>query len=226
MKGTFKSIKAYIVMAAFLFLFPCAWAQESTVNSISGDDYYLMPAFGQGMVYLRGQGPAEGKLNICAVDNTLRYIDDDGTELAAAGNDDILQVRIDTVTFIRYQNAFLRLYPVSGDTGIAVKREVRIMNDAKQGAYGADSRTSSIKEYNTLYTEGVAIELNKNREYPYKVSETLLIYKGDSILFPTRNNLRKLFPTKKEEVDAWFKSNRSFPHTIDEASALLVQWSR
>ena len=214
------------LIAACLLLGALTGAPAQAQQRLPDEVFYLMPSFGQGMVYLRGQGPAEGKLNICAVDNTLRYIDDDGTELAAAGNDDILQVRIDTVTFIRYQNAFLRLHPVSGDTGIAVKREVRIMNDAKQGAYGADSRTSSIKEYNTLYTDGVAIELNKNREYPYKVSETLFIYKGDSILFPTRNNLRKLFPTKKEEVDAWFKSNRHFPQESDEASALLEQWSR
>lgn len=224
MTGTFKSIKAYLVLAALVLVFPCDPAQAQ--QRIPDEVFYLMPSFGQGMVYLRGQGPAEGKLNICAVDNTLRYLDDDGKELAAASHDNILQVRIDTVTFIRYQNAFLRLQPVSGDTGIAVEREVRIIKDAKQGAYGTTSQTSSIKEYNTLYTEGVAIELNQNREYPYKVSETIFVYKGDNVLLPTRNNLRKLFPTKKEEVDAWFKSNRHFPQESDEASALLEQWSR
>ena len=76
-----------------------------------------------------------------------------------------------------------------------------------------------------MYTEGVAIELNKNREYPYSVSETVFVYKGNDVLTPTRNNLRKLFPERKEEVDAWFKTNRSFPQDIDEASALLSEWS-
>ena len=193
---------------------------------IPDEVFYLMPSFGEGMIYIRGQGPAQGKLNICAVDNSLRYLDDDGTEMAAPNADNILQVRIDTVTFIRYQNAFVRLHPVTGDTGIAVKREVRILKDTKVGAYGASSRTSSIREYNTLYTEGVAIELNKNREYPYSVSETVFVYKGNDVLIPTRNNLRKLFPEKKEEVDAWFKSNRSFPQDLSEASALLAQWSQ
>ena len=214
-----------ILLAACLLLGALTGAPAQAQQRIPDDVFYLMPSFGEGMIYIRGQGPAQGKLNSCAVDNSLRYIDDDGTELAAANADNILQVRIDTVTFIRYQNAFVRLHPVTGDTGIAVKREVRILKDTKAGAYGASSRTSSIKEYNTLYTEGVAIELNKNREYPYSVSETVFVYKGNDVLTPTRNNLRKLFPERKEEVDAWFKTNRSFPQDIDEASALLSEWS-
>jgi hypothetical protein len=219
-------MKKHLIPAVCLLLGALTGAPAQAQQRIPDEVFYLMPTFGEGMIYIRGQGPAQGKLNICAVDNSLRYIDDDGTELAAANADNILQVRIDTVTFIRYQNAFVRLHPVTGDTGIAVKREVRILKDTKVGAYGASSRTSSIKEYNTLYTEGVAIELNKNREYPYSVSETVFVYKGTDVLVPTRNNLRKLFPEKREEVDAWFKANRSFPQDMDEASALLAQWSR
>jgi len=201
-------------------------AQENVPNGVPDDVYYLMPSFAQGMVYLRGQGPAQGKLNICAVDNTLRFIDDNGQELAAAANDNIVKVTIDTVTFIRHQDAFVRLHPVTDDAGIAVKREVRIIKDAKQGAYGGTSQTSSIREYGTLYTEGVAIELNTNRKYPYKVSEDFFVYKGDSILPPTKNNLKKLFPEKKDEVEAWFKTNRSFPGSIEEAGALLARWAQ
>ena len=201
-------------------------AQENVPNGVPDDVYYLMPSFAQGMVYLRGQGPAQGKLNICAVDNTLRFIDDNGQEMAAAANDNIVKVTIDTVTFIRHQDAFVRLHPVTDDAGIAVKREVRIIKDAKQGAYGGTSQTSSIREYGTLYTEGVAIELNTNRKYPYKVSEDFFVYKGDSILPPTKNNLKKLFPEKKDEVEAWFKTNRSFPGSIEEAGALLALWAQ
>ena len=185
-----------------------------------------MPTFMQGTVYIRGQGPAQGKLNICAVDNTLRFIDDNGTEMAAASHDNIIKVFIDTVAFVRHQNAFLRLCPVAGDMGIAVKREVRIVTDAKQGAYGGTSQTSAINEYSSLYAEGGIFQLNKNRKYPYKVSESLFVYNGDTVLVPTKNNLRKLFPDKKDEVDAYFKSKRSFPDNMDEARALISQWSR
>jgi hypothetical protein len=214
-----------ILLATCLLLGALTGAPAQAQQRIPDEVFYLMPSFGEGMIYIRGQGPAQGKLNICAVDNSLRYIDDDGNEMSSNA-ENILQVRIDTVTFIRYQNAFVRLHPVTGDTGIAVKRDVRILKDTKVGAYGASSRTSSIQELGTLYTEGMAVELNKSREYPYSASETVFVYKGTDVLIPTRNNLRKMFPEKREEVDAWFKSHRSFPETLEEASALLSEWSR
>lgn len=200
-------------------------AQDSAVRGIPDEVYYLMPAFGQGTVYLRGQAPAQGQLNICAMDNTLRFIDNDGTELAASNLDKLLKVRIDTVTFIRHDDTFLRQYPVSEDTGIAVRRDIKIIWDAKQGAYGTTSQTSAIRELGTLYTEGASFELNKEREYPYRVSEVVFIYSGDTVLLPTKNNLRKLFPARKDEVDAYFKSNRYFPDNISEACALLSLWA-
>ncbi len=199
-------------------------AQETTGQDLPEDVAYLMPSFMQGTVYIRGQGPAQGKLNICAVDNTLRFIDDSGTELAAADHESILRVIIDTVSFVRHQNAFLRLCPVEGDMGIAVKRNILIITDAKSAAYGGTSQTSAIREYGVLYAEGGIFELNKNKKYPYKVSESLFVYKGDNILPPTRNNLRKLFPDRRDEIDAYFKSKRSFPENQEEARALLKLW--
>jgi hypothetical protein len=190
------------------------------------DVYYLMPSFEQGMLYLRGQTPAQGKMNICALDNSLRYLDADGTEMSAASHDNIIKVQLDTVTFLRYNDAFLRLYPISADMGLAVKREVKILTDAKQGAYGGTSQTSSIKEIGTLYTEGSAMELNKAREYPYRVSETFFVYKGDSVLFPKKSSLRKLFPEKRAEIDAYFKAHRSFPENVAKASELLSSWAQ
>jgi len=214
-----------ILLASCLLLGALTGAPAQSQQRIPDDVFYLMPSFGEGMIYIRGQGPAQGKLNICAVDNSLRYIDDDGNELSSNA-ENILQVRIDTVTFIRYQNAFVRLHPVTGDTGIAVRRDVRILKDTKVGAYGASTRTSSIQDINALYADSGIVELNKNREYPYSVSETVFVYKGSDVLIPTRNNLRKMFPEKKEAVDSWFKTNRSFPQDMEEASALLSEWSR
>ena len=216
------------LLTAFLLLASLtgARAQINSGKGVPDDVYYLLPSFSQGMVYIRGQGPAQGKLNICAVDNTLRFIDNDGQEMVAGANNDIVKVTIDTVTFIRHQDAFLRVHPVTDDAGIAVRKSVRIIRDAKQGGYGGTSQTSSIKEYGTLYTEGVAIELNTNKQYPYKISEEFFVYSGDSILLPTKNNLKKLFPEKKDEVEVWFKSNRSFPNKLEDASALLAQWAQ
>jgi len=221
-------MKKNIVLALFLALAaPLALqAQESAIKGVPDDVYYLLPEFADGYVYLRGQIPAQGKMNICAVDQTLRYFDDNGTELEAADADNILRVRIDTVWFLRSRGAFYRMYPLSADTGIGLKREVRILTDAKQGAYGTTSRTTSIQEYSTLYAEGSLHQLNSGKEYPYEVSENLFLYKGETVYPLSKKNLTRLFPDKKEDIETYLKAGKALPKTADEMRSLLASWAR
>ena len=201
-----------------------AGAQEPTIQGIPADVYYLMPSFGKGMIYFRGQGPAQGDLNICAVDNTLRFIDGEGKELVASEVDNVIMVRIDTVAFLRSQGTFFRTYPVSDGVGAALRREVRIVKDEKKGGYGTTSRTSSTKEYGTLYAEGAVYDLDKDKVYPYEVHEYIFLYEGNDVIPLSKNNLKKLFPERKEEIEAYFKAGNPVPKKLDETIALLSLW--
>ena len=203
-----------------------SWAQEKGARSIPDEVYYLMPAFTDGVVYLRGQAPAQGKMNICAVDNTLRFIDDNGVELEAANADNIIKVQLDTVWFIRNRGVFYRMYPAAYDMGVALRRDVRIIRDAKEGAYGGTSQTSSIQEYSTLYTESGIYNLNTNKKYPHEVKETIYLYKGEGVYPISKNNLKKLFPDKKADIEAWFKAGNSLPRTAADALTLLSSWAK
>ena len=198
--------------------------QETAANRIPDEDFYLMPAFGEGTVYLRGQGPAQGRLNICAVDQTLRFIDDDGTELSAADQDAIARVQIDTVWFLRSGGAFYRMYPVSSEFGIALRRDTKVIRDVKKGAYGMADQTSSIRQYSTLYTDGAAQQLNRNQAASYAVSETVCLYCRDAVVKLSKANLKKLFPDRKDDIDAYFKSGKALPTTVDAARSLISAW--
>ena len=217
-----KLVLLLMVLAAPLGLL----AQEQSHGGIPDDVYYLMPAFGDGYVYFRGQMPAQGKLNICAVDNTLRFLDKDGVELEASNPENVLKVIIDTVAFIHYGTAFYRMYPVSADMGIALERKVRVRTDEKETGYGGKSQTAAVRSINSVYTEGMIYHLNKNKKYPYDVSEDISLYKGNLVFSLSKKNLRKLFPAKKAEIDAWFKAGNDLPKTLDDTRALLEMWSK
>lgn len=218
--------KVFLFLMAFGLLLGSldARAQESGVG-IPADVYYLMPSFGQGYIFFRGQAPAQGQLNICAADNTLRFLDKGGKELVATAADNILKVVIDTVTFLRHEDVFYRLAPVTPAMGIAVRRNVRILRDVKQAGYGTTSQTSSIQNYSTIYSDGAVYTLESDKEYPYEASETLFLYKGDTVSPFTKKNLRKLFPARKEQIDAYFQEGHSLPDTLPEALSLLRQWA-
>lgn len=194
---------------------------KESSKGIPNEVYYLMPKFDQGYIYFRGQAPAQGRLNICAVDNTLRFIDKNGQELEASNADNVLKVLIDTVAFLRHQDIYYRLSPVGPDMGIAIRRDVKILMDVKEAGYGTTSQTSSIRSYSSIYADGVIYDLEEGKTYPYEVTETLFLYKGDTVFPLTKKNLRKLFPGKKDQVDALFTGGRSVPETLPEARALL-----
>lgn len=202
-----------------------ARAQAPLVGGVPADVYYLLPAFADGVVYITGQGPAQGEMNICAVDNSLRFKDKDGQELEASEPDKIISAVIGDAYFIRSNGVFYRKYPVSGDIGIALKREVIIRKDVKRGAYGMEDQTSSIREYSTIYADGVTYQLNQNKAYPYNVTETLFLCQGNAIFPLNKKNLKKLFPDRKDDIEAWFKARNNLPDTVDGLSALLAGWA-
>lgn len=191
-------------------------------KGIPDEVYYLMPRFAQGYIFFRGQGPAQGQLNICAVDNSLRFLDKDGRELEASNADNIVKVQIDTVVFLRHQDVYYRLSMVGPDMGVAVRRDVKILKDVKEAGYGTTSQTSSIKSLNTIYSNGAVYSLEEGKTYPYEVSQTLCLFKGDTVFPLTKRNLRKLFPSKKEQIDTMFSAGQSVPETLPEARALLL----
>ena len=202
---------------AFCFLLAClmaggyARAQGSDTAGIPEDVFYLMPSFGEGSVYFSDKSPAHGRLNICAVDNSLRFIDDSGQELSVSDIGNVRHVIIDGVMFIRNNGAFYRVYPLAPDLGIALRRAVRIKYDGKPGAYGSVDYTSSITEYGTIYgSDGTTYNLNK--------------YRGNSVVVFNEKNLKKSFPGKKDEIDLYFKSGKA-PKTAEEALELLEGWN-
>ena len=220
-------IRIHILLAAVLagILPASAAAQDESQGDLTPEIYYLMPEFGQGMIWFSNQGPAEGKLNICAEDNTLRYLDKDGKEVVAASIDNVVKVQIDKAVFIRSEGAFYRIYPVSDEMAVAVRRDLDIQRDAQRGAYGSYSRTSSIREYSTLYADGVTYQLEKSKKYPFTVSETCFLYTGGKIVSFSKRTLRKYFPQRKDDIDVYLKSGKSLPEDLSDIQAFLTRLS-
>ena len=210
-----------IVLALALFAGLSAFGQEAQGN-IPADVFYLLPEFGQGMVYFSDQGPAQGQMNICAVDQTLRFLDNDGQELSSNA-DNINRVVIGDVVFVRVDGAYYRLYPLTDDLTVAYRRDVEILRDVKKGAYGTESRTSSIREVGSLQADGLMYTLKRAANYPYNVTESCFLFQAGDVVPFNKRNLRKQFPERKDDIDAWLKANRNLPKGLEETKAFLLK---
>ena len=211
---TMRTKSRYVLLLACLLAGICAGAQEA--------GYYLLPDFGQGMIYFNDRPPLGGRLNICAADHTLRFLDDSGQERILSDVSHVTRVIIDGVPFLRDNGFFYRMYPVTLQAGLALKRGITVRQEGRKGAYGTVSHTSSIQGYNHIYgAGGESYHLQKDQQVPVDVSETVFLYLGNDVLPFNKRNLRKCFPQKKEAIESYLQSGGQLPGRIDEALELL-----
>ena len=184
-------MKKIVLLLALLLAGGAAFGQEAR-GDMPADVFYLLPEFRQGMVYFSDQGPAQGELNICAVDQTLRFMDK-GQELSSKA-DNINRVVVDDIVFVRIDGVFYRLYPIS--------------------------RTSAIREVGSLQSDGMMYTLQSSKSYPYNVSESCFLYQAGNVTAISKRSLRKRFPDRKDDLDAWLKSH-ALPKTLDDTRNFL-----
>ncbi len=208
------------IAAASLF------AQEK--SGIPEDVFYLMPKFGTGFVVYEGQTPMRGLLNICAIDNSVRFRDSKGVEMAADNPEAIEQVVIDNVSFIREGDAFLRLVPMSvaDNVSVAVKRDVTIMNDSKKGAFGMETQTTAVQEYSGFSSTNRMYLLDDTREFPYRMTETASLFKDGALMPMSKRNCQRCFPKAKDAIEAYFKDHKKMPAELDALLALCKEWAQ
>ena len=197
-------------------------AQENV--GIPNDVFYLMPKMSQGTLLFRDKSPIPGQFNICAVDNTVRFMDK-GTELAMEDDESMLEVVFNDVAFLHRDGTFYRLYPVSEEAFVAVKRDVLIMNDTKMGSYGMESSTTAIQTMEAVRTPGRILNLEDARDVPYRMTETAALYRKGSLLNLNKRNCTKCFPDRKADIEAWFNANKRInPEDIQTVLALCQEW--
>ena len=198
---------------------------RAQVNAgIPADVFYLMPEMTQGTLRFQDRN-VSGKFNICAVDQTLRFLNEKGVELALDNDKDLMQVNFGDTMFLHAEGAFYRLYPVSDAAYVAVKRDVVIMSDTKNSSYGMASSTTAVEEIGIVQGDGHLVSFNDARQYPYKMTETAYLYRNGYLVRWNKKNCVKCFPFKKAEIEAWFSANKKADATdIDTVLTKCKEW--
>lgn len=220
-KHILLSLIALVGAASALF------AQEEGQAGIPADVFYLMPKAGQGTIYYKSKSPVSGTFNICAIDNTIRYKDNKGTELAVDGDETINMITIGDASFRFIDGAFQRMYPLTGDVFLAERRDITVMNDSHVASYGMESQTTAVSEFSGMNSEGKHFTYEETKNFPYRMNQTVSLYQNGNLMRLNKKNLTKCFPGKKAEIEAWFKENKKMDEgDVNTVKALCEEWSK
>lgn len=166
---------------------------------------YVMPAFRPGRVVYKNGEYSNGVFNISTIDQSLRFMQD-GQELAVADLDDVDRVTIGGVLFFRQQNGFFGIVEQAGDVCLCVERRM-LFDDTKSGAYGRRSSTTNIKEMQSLHSDQ-GVDFDLSGEVRYTIQERALLYRNGKMYYPGKRQFIKLFPDKKDTIEAWTGDNK------------------
>ena len=216
MKRFFTLLLTLVLAASF--------ARAQVNAGVPADVFYLMPEMTQGTLLFKDRS-VNGKFNICAVDQTLRFLNEKGVELALDNDADLRQVNFPDATFLHAEGAYYRLYPVSDAAYVAVKRDVTVMTDTKNSSYGMASSTTAVEEVGMVQSGTHLVSFNDARQYPYKMTETAYLYGNGRLVRWNKKNCIKCFPLKKAEIEAWFAANKKAdPADVQLVIDLCKEW--
>lgn len=219
-------MKKYIVSAAAALLWAASALLAQDGEGLTKEVFYLMPEMASGSVYFNDKAPAHGDLNICAVDNTVRFLDKDGQELAVEIDESMTRVVIDGVIFVPFEGVFLRLYPFGEDAGVAVRRNVLVLSDSKVASYGMESQTTAVTSIVGFSADGKIYSLEEGLKVPYRMSETAYVYRNGNFLSLSKRNLQRCFPEAKDKIEAYFTEHKKLDNSDpSKVIALVKEWT-
>ena len=216
-----KMKKLFFSLLAFALALPLVLAQsiQAEFESTLPDSVrYVMPSFGPGSLLYKDGGYSRGTFNISTLDQTLRFLDTDGSEKTLADPSQVESVSISNVLFLHVQNKYLGVVADYGEVLLCVEKRM-VFDDRKAGAYGTSSATSSIRTVGGTYAEGGATFRFSNVKYELK--ETPFLYKKGRLTVPAKRSLQKLFPNKKDAIEAYLQENSVDFSNYEEVRALL-----
>ena len=202
-------------------------ADESISDVLTTEKIYQYPQFSRGKIIFRDYRLTEAMLNYNYLNSEIEFIDSKNDTLAIAKHQKptIQQVILNSDTFY-YDNGYLQQIVQTPLGKLARRSMLIVLKKELVGAYDqstATTKAETIAAFRDYYGSTITSSV-KGRE------NITLVYKneffwGDKYyaFFPAnKNNLIKLFPSKKEMVNNYLKENNVDFKNGDDLKKLLL----
>lgn len=193
------------LISAFAILAACtAFAQDDDLDSL----FFVKPAFSHGYVFLSDGKVQQGTINICNIDQTVRFIDPAGDTLVMEGSETALKVSLDKTTYYRFKDRFTEMVDYAGDVALGIQRQTVQIDNSKAGGFGS-SATSAVESYGFDSYTGLAFRHIDMIPENWKYTCRYVLYVGDKFYLATKKNFLKIFPAKKNIIESFCGSDKA-----------------
>ena len=192
-------MKRLLISALMIFLGTAAFAQDDEVDTL----FYVRPAFERGFVFLEEGGIQQGVINICNIDQTVRFIDPMGDTLVMEGSERALRVSIGQTTYYRFKDRFTEMVDFAGDVALGLQRQAVQIDNARVGGFENASATASVESYGVDAMTGLYYKHIDFLPENWNYSNRFVLYKDEKFYLANKKNFLKCFPDKKSIIETY-----------------------
>lgn len=184
-------------------------ARQDLLSVLPSEVSYFLPHFEDATVFFTDGKASSGKVNICLVDNSVRFIHSTGDTLLLSSQDRVLRIQAADTLILKTEDYFVKQIAVYGKTSLAERRRLTLdAGEEKQGGYGALPPTSTA-------LEGKLTSIDPSRQFEFKtdISYTLrkdyILTDGEKVYPASTSSFIKFFPEKKKEIRSYVKTHKT-----------------
>ena len=188
-------------------------ARQDLVRALPKDIAYLLPEFSDGVVDFTDGTSSPGRINICNLDNSVRFINTAG---------DTSRVIVNGTVYAKVADqGFLRQKAVYGKLSLCERRRLTVEPVKEDAGYSGIPATSTAKGARMVQIDHDYMETGE-REISYMLRTDVVLTDGSEIYVSKSSTFNKLFPQAKKAAKAFVKSNKTDFQDLDSAAQLFL----
>ncbi len=212
-------MKRIIVITALLTVLLQAYAQniegsitikarENILTKLPAQAAYLLPAFTDAVVTGRDGSLSSGRVNVCLVDNSVRFITDSGDTLLMSNAENVSRIVFADTVLLQVQDYFVKQMVVYGQKSIAERRQLKLTQQAESAGYSSIPAVSTAKK-GTMVVLDPTYVYEAETDYDYRMTTDLVLTDGTEVYSAKLSSFVKVFPDRKKEIRSFVKEHRT-----------------
>lgn len=183
-----------------------AKSREDLLQKLPAEAAYLLPEFRQSTLLYQDGSKFEANVNVCLLDNSVRFINEAGDTLLMANAETVKHILTGDSLYLQVDGFFVRQLMVYGQVTLSEHRRFEFEEPEQDGGYSgvpavSTARTHSPRQYNPsmAYTYEAVI--------PYKVKTEYVLTADGKSYSAKVSHFKKLFPERKKEISRFIKDH-------------------
>lgn len=194
---------------------------QDLVAALPQNVAYLFPQFHEGVVDFTDGTSSSGLLNICNVDNSVRFVNEAGDTLLLSNAKRVARVIIDGYLLMKTGDGFLKQTAAYGQISLCERKRLTLAEDEPEAGYSGVPATSMAKMGRVTQVDSRRMETGE-RNYNYRLRTEIVLWDGEQELPCRMSSFTRIFPAAKKSAKSFVKEHRTDFQDIESVAQLFL----